>query len=84
MNQLCDIKVKSLDRQRKQEKIWGVKMTSTEDIFYKNMCKTPQIGYCSSFTDRQWIIQNKRKLKDLAHQKAALEKSKVITFHILI
>jgi hypothetical protein len=38
-----------------QEKLWKVKMTSTDYTFYENQCLVPQIGYSSAFTDMQLI-----------------------------
>lgn len=76
-NELFDIKVKCKDRLHKQEKLWGVKTSKNDELFYENMCKIPQVGSCSSFTDRKWLTTNKRKQRDKAYQAVAFEKSKV-------
>ena len=62
--QLFDIKYTTYERKKSQEKIWKVDMTERDEIFYENMKKTPQFGYCETFTDRKWANTVKRKLKE--------------------
>lgn len=58
-----------------QEKLWNVKMTPDDIIFYENQRLNPPIGYCTSFVNRKWKIQNERKLQDKARREAAFEKA---------
>ena len=39
-------------------------MTEKDEEFYSNMCLAPQMGYCSSFTDRKWVKTAKRKRRE--------------------
>ena len=50
--QLFDIKYKTDERKKLQEKAWKVDMTKKDQTFYKNMKKVQQQGYCSTFADR--------------------------------
>lgn len=45
------------------EKIWGVKMSADDKLFYENQKKTPPVGYCSSSVDRVWEKSMERKEK---------------------
>ena len=51
------------DRKKIQQKIWGVDMTAKEDEFYENMKLVPRRGYCTTYIERKWAINNKRKLE---------------------
>lgn len=60
-NSLFDIKCNDDSRNKIQEHFWGVKMTETEESFYKNMCKVPQVGHCLTSVSRKWQLSEKRK-----------------------
>ena len=73
-----DIRADS-SRTTSQEKLWGVKMTPTNDKFYEQQCINLQPGYCSTFVDRKWHIISLRK----NHENDILEKSRE-SFQVLL
>lgn len=60
-NQIFDI-ISSKERIKRQEDLWGVKMSEMDWKFYENQKCNPPKGYCATFVDRKWRISNKRKL----------------------
>ena len=62
-----------------QEKLWGVKMTPTDDKFYEQQCINLQPGYCRTFVHRKWRIISLRK----KHENDILEKSRE-SFQVLL
>ena len=74
-----DIKA-SYARTKHQEKLWGVKMTEAENTFYLNQKLTPRKGYSTSYTDRKWKDERKRKRQHRSRdENAHFEKGKVDT-----
>ena len=66
-------------RTTSQEKLWGVKMTPTDDKFYEQQCKNLQAGSWSTFVDRKWHVISLRK----KHENYILEKSRE-SFQVLL
>ena len=62
-NSLFDIIADKEASQLAQGKQWGVMMTEDEIEFYKNQCKTPQIGHCEAFVNTRWKVSSQRKMK---------------------
>ena len=66
-------------RTTSQEKLWGVKMTPTDDKFYEQQCINLQAGSWSTFVDRKWRIISLRK----KHENDVFEKSRE-SFQVLL
>ena len=56
LSSLMDIKVANNSRQKCLEKLWGFAMSPEDQIFYENQKLVPPIGFCSSFIERRWTL----------------------------
>ena len=61
LSNLFDIRA-TPERTKIQEVLWNVKMTDTDQAFYKKQ-KEEGTEKCEGFVDRKWMMCNKRKLE---------------------
>ena len=66
-----------------KKRLWGVKITETDEQFYEGMKKVPQVGYCKTFVDRKWAIQHARKEYRKKILLVESEKSKVRLYLVM-
>ena len=66
-NTLLDISSSDLVYIKKQEKLYGVRMTEAETEFLEEQ-NGPQSMYCESFIDRKWQSMDSRRRKDREEQ----------------
>ena len=59
---------------KKQEQFFGVQC---DDDFYEKQSTVPQIGYCTTFTERKWLLSQRGKGSDKERADRARQKAQV-------
>ena len=64
LNNGFDIRAQTLEARKKQEELFGVKETETEEKFWKDQIEGERKMFCEAFVDRKWQSLHDRRQKE--------------------
>ena len=64
LNKGFDIRAQTAEAKKKQEELFGVKETETEEKFWKDQIEGERKMFCEDFVDRKWKLLHERRQKE--------------------